>query len=103
MVYYFEVRWLSNDKKLKQFYDFREDTADFMNTNGNIINQVRDDGIYEWKFLVHVTRHRSELDFKLQKHRRLMHELYGHVKVFPSKLRLREITSNEEVFTIFIL
>lgn len=36
--HYCEVRWLSNGKILKRFYDLRQDIADFIDIKGSTIN-----------------------------------------------------------------
>jgi hypothetical protein len=89
--YYCEVRWLSKGQMLKQFYDVRQDIADFMDLTGNTPNQVKDD---EWvcdlAFLVDFTGYLNKLNLKLQKQGQFVHELHRHVKDFCNKLRLLE-------------
>jgi hypothetical protein len=89
--YYCEVRWLSKGKMLKRFYNLRNEISNFFELKGKSIAQLKDDKwVCDLAFLIDVTGYLNEMNLKLQTQGQMVHELYGHVKAFCTKLRLLE-------------
>ncbi|GBO99186.1 General transcription factor II-I repeat domain-containing protein 2 [Eumeta japonica] len=90
---------------LKQFYEFRNEIADFMKMKNKLLSEMSDPKrICDFAFLVDLTGYLNDLNLKLQKQGPLVNDLYSHLKAFQNKIGFREaqmVSGNSYHFTTY--
>lgn len=91
LLYYAEVRWLSRGKMLHRLFSLRDEVQQFMESKGKPLCEFQDEKwIRDFAFLVDITGHLNELNYRLLGKGLLVHNLYDYVKAFETKLILWE-------------
>ncbi|UYV60489.1 hypothetical protein LAZ67_1001308 [Cordylochernes scorpioides] len=89
--YYTEVRWISCSKVLKQFWDLKEEICQFLITKNQDITLFSDQvWLQDFSFMVDITKHLSDLNFKLQGKDQIITNMCDQVNAFKCKLVLWE-------------
>ena len=89
LLYHTEVRWLSRGNVLKRFFALRNEIASFMKMK-NITVPLLADATFQCNlaFLSDIAHHLNELNLKLQGKKKIITQMYDHMKSFKVKLRL---------------
>ena len=91
LLYFCNVRWLSRGDMLLSVYQLREEIAIFLEQKNLNASEFRDQKwICNLAFLVDVTSHLNKLNLQLQGKCQLIHDMWGHIRSFTTKLRLWE-------------
>ncbi|CAI5649826.1 unnamed protein product [Oreochromis niloticus] len=89
VLYYTEVRWLSRGRVLRRFYELIPEINAFLHSKGKTVPELIDQ---EWKwhlaFLTDVTEMLNGLNLQLQGQRKLICDMYSHIKALELKLTL---------------
>lgn len=91
VVYYAEVRWLSRGNMLQRLFSLKNEVQEFMESKGKLIHEFSDENwLRDFAFLVDITGHLNDLNYRLLGKDQLVHNLYDSVKAFETKLILWE-------------
>ena len=89
ILYDTEVRWLSRGKVLKRFFELRSEITLFMKMKNKEVSLLADSSFkYNLAFLVDITHHSNELNFRRQGKKQIITQVHDHVKLFKAKLGL---------------
>ena len=83
-----KVRWLSKGNMLRRFYKLGKEAALFKK-RGPTAEMKDESWLCDLSFLVDITTRMNELNTRLQRKAQYASEMYGHIKGFMNKLRLR--------------
>ena len=91
LLYFCNVRWLSRGDMLLRVYQLKEEIVTFLEQKKLNASEFRDQNwICNLAFLVDVTSHLNKLNLQLQGKCQLIHDMWGHIRSFTTKLRLWE-------------
>ena len=99
--YYCKIRWLSRGKVLERI-SMLKDEIHFIEGKGNLVAELSDT---EWTcnlaFLVDITSHSNDINFRLYRKGRLINCMFDYVKAFQVKLSLWKNQINKRNFAHF--
>lgn len=102
VLYFTKVRWLSQGKMLRRFYNLRNEIKNFMTSKGKLIEELEDkDWLSDLAFMVDLTGHLNELNIRLQGKDQFVHQIFQHVVAFETKLKLWQLQLKNKNFTHF--
>ncbi|XP_026027535.1 general transcription factor II-I repeat domain-containing protein 2 [Astatotilapia calliptera] len=89
VIYYNDVRWLSQGSALQRFFSLREEIRQFLDETGQPMEELSDPvWLANLAFLVDITKHVNALNVNLQGKDAVVSQLYAHIKAFGTKLQL---------------
>uniref|UniRef100_A0ABM5FVD0 General transcription factor II-I repeat domain-containing protein 2A-like n=1 Tax=Pogona vitticeps TaxID=103695 RepID=A0ABM5FVD0_9SAUR len=89
IIYFSEVRWLSQGKMLARIYDLRNEIKSFMEYKTKCVPELDNENwLTDLAFLVDLTTHLNELNMHLQGENQLISTMFQTITAFKMKLKL---------------
>ncbi len=88
VIYFSQVRWLSQGRTLERVWQLRREISMFFDMKGRVHKFGDSAWLSDFAFLTDITAKLNDLNTALQGRGKLVHNLFCDVKAFQSKLRL---------------